>query len=63
MLNLASLVSASILRPEESDCQRFNIELDINLITVRTVILNLIVFCQRCSINMTTKVDLRYEQF
>jgi len=44
MLNLASLVSASIWRPKKSDYQRFNIELDSNLITVRGVILNLIVF-------------------
>jgi len=46
MLNLASLVSASIWRSEESDCQRFNIELGSNLITVRDVILNLTVICK-----------------
>jgi len=53
MLNLASLVSASIWKPEGSDCQRFNIELDSNLITVRGVILNLTVIYQRCNVNMT----------
>ena len=58
MLNFASLVSASIWRPEESDYQRFNIELGNNLITIRGVILNLTVICQRCSVNMTTRVDL-----
>ena len=63
MLNLASLVSALIWRPEESDCQWFNVELGNNLITVRGVILNLTVICQRCSVNMTIRVDLRYEQF
>jgi len=62
MLNLASLVSASIWKPEGSNCQRFNVELGSNLITVRGVILNLTVICQRCNVNMT-KVDLRYEQF
>ena len=62
MLNLVSLISASIWKPEESDSQRFNIELDSNLITVRGVVLNLIVICQRCDINLTV-VDLRYEQF
>ena len=62
MSNFASLVSASIWRPEESDYQSFNIELDSNLITVRGVILNLTVICQRCSVNMTTRVDLRYER-
>ena len=56
MLNFASLVSASIWRLEESECQRFNIELGSNLITVRGVILNLTVICQRCSVNMTTKI-------
>jgi len=35
MLNLASLVSASIWKPEKSDCQRFNVELGKNLITIR----------------------------
>ena len=63
MLNLASLISASIWKPEESDCQRFNVELGSNLITVGDVILNLTVIYQRCSVNMTTRVDLRYEQF
>jgi len=63
MLNIASLVSTSIWKPEKSDCQRFNIELGNNLITVRDVILNLTVICQRCSVNMTIRVDLRYEQF
>jgi len=62
MLNLASLVSGSIWRPEESDYQRFNIELGSNLITVRCVTLNLTIIGQRCKINMT-RVDLRYEQF
>ena len=57
MLNLASLVSALIWKPEESDCQKFNVEPDGNLITVRDVILNLTVICQRCNINMT-RVDL-----
>jgi len=63
MLKLASLVSALIQRPGESDCQRFNIKLGSNLITVRGMILNLIVICQRCSVNMTIRVDLRYKQF
>jgi len=63
MLKLTSLVSALIRRPGKSDCQRFNIELDSNLITVRGMILNLTVICQECSVNMTTRVDLRYEQF
>jgi len=62
MLNLASLISALILKPKESDCQRFNVKLDSNLITVRGVVLNLIVICQRCSVNMI-RVGLRYEQF
>jgi len=62
MLNLASLVSASTWMPEESDYQRFNVKLGSNLITVRGVILNLTVICQRCNINMI-KIDLRYEQF
>jgi len=53
MLNLASLISASIWKPEENYCQRFNIELGNNLITVRGVVLNLTVICQRCSVNMT----------
>jgi len=57
MLNLASLVSASIWKPEESDCQRFNVELGRDLITARGVILNLTVISQRCNINMVT-VDL-----
>jgi len=56
MLNLASLVSASIWKPKESDCQRFNVELGSNLITARGVILNLTIICQRCNINMT-RVD------
>jgi len=63
MLNLASLVSASMWKSEGSDCQRFNVELGSNLITVEGVILNLTVFCHMCSVNMTTRVDLRYEQF
>jgi len=63
MLNLASLVSASILKPEESDCQMFNVELGSNFITVRGVILNLAVIYQRCSVNMTIRVDSRCEQF
>jgi len=63
MLDLASLVSASIWRLEESDCQRFNIELGSNLITIRGVVLNLTVICHKCSVNMTTRVDLRNEQF
>jgi len=62
MLNLATLVSALIWKPEGSDSQRFNVELDNNLITVRGVILNLTVICQRCNVNMT-RVGLRYEQF
>jgi len=62
MLNLASLVSGSIWRHEENDYQRFNIELGSNLITVRCVILNLTIICQKCKINMI-RVDLRYEQF
>jgi len=57
MLNLASLVSALIWKPEGSDCQRFNVELGSNLITVRGVVLNLTVICQRCSVNLT-RVDL-----
>jgi len=43
MLNLASPISASIWKPEESDCQRFNIELGSNLINVRCIVLNLTV--------------------
>ena len=43
-------------------CQRFDIKLGSNLITVRGVVLNLIIIYQRCDVNMTT-VDLRYEQF
>jgi len=62
MLNLASLVSTSIWKPEESDCQRFNVEIGSNLITVRGIILNLTVICQMCNVNMT-RVDLRYEKF
>jgi len=62
MLNLTSLVPASIWKPEGSDCQMFNVELDSYLITVRDVILNLTVICQRYNVNMT-RVDLRYEQF
>ena len=53
MLNLASLVSASIWKPKGSDYQKFNVELDSNLVTVRGVILNLTVIYQRCSVNMT----------
>jgi len=53
ILNLASLVSTSIWKPEGSDCQRFNVELDSNLITVRGVILHLTVIYQRCNVNMT----------
>ena len=56
------LISASIWKPEESNCQRFNIELGSNLITVIGVALNLTVICQRCDVNIT-RVDLRYEQF
>ena len=56
MLNLASLISASIWRPEESDYQRFSIKLGSNLITVRGVVLNLTVICQRCNINLTELV-------
>ena len=63
MLNLASLVSDLIIKLEGSDCQRFKVELDSNLITVRGVILKLTVIYHRCSVNMTTRVDLRYEQF
>jgi len=59
MLNLASLITASIWEPEESDCQRFNVELCNNLITVRGVILNLTIICQRCSVYMTIRVDLQ----
>ena len=59
MLNLASFISASTWKPEESDCQ-FNVEVSSNLIIVRGVILNLTVVCQRCNINVTI-VDLRYE--
>jgi len=43
MLNLASLVSASIWKPEESDYLRFNVKLGSNLVNVRDVILNLTV--------------------
>jgi len=46
MLNLASLISASIWKPEESDCQRFNVEYGSNLITVKGVVLNLTVIYQ-----------------
>jgi len=60
MLNLASLVSALIWKPKGNDYQRCNIELGRNLITVRGVILNLTIFYQRCSVNMT-RVGLRYE--
>jgi len=45
MLNLASLVSASIWKPEGNDCQSFNVELDSNLVTVRDVMLSLTVIC------------------
>ena len=62
MLNLALLISVSIWRPKESDCQRFNVELGSNLITIRGVILNLTLICQRCNVNMT-RVSLQYEQF
>ena len=62
MLNLASLISASVWNLRRSDCQRFNIELDSNLITVRSVMLNLKVICQRCDVNLT-RINLRYEQF
>ena len=62
MLNLESLISASIWKPEKSDCQRFNIELGSNSITVGGVMLNLTVICQRCNVNLT-EIDLRYEQF
>jgi len=44
MLNLASLISALIWKPKESDYHRFNIELGSNLITIRGVVLNLTVF-------------------
>jgi len=50
ILNLASLVSASIWKHEESDYQRFNVQLGRNLITVRGVILNLTIICQRCNV-------------
>ena len=53
MLNLVSLISASIWKPEESGCQRFNVELGNNLISVRGVVLDLTVNCQRCDINIT----------
>ena len=53
MLNIVSLVSALILKPEGSDCQRFNVELDSNLVTIRGVISNLTVIYQRCNVNMT----------
>ena len=56
MLNLVSLLSASIWKPEESDCQRFNVKLGSNLITIRGIVLNLTAICQRCSVNMTTVV-------
>ena len=62
MLNLASFISVSIWKPEESDYQRFNFELGSNLITVIGVILNLTVSCQRCNINLT-RFNLQYEQF
>jgi len=39
MLNLASLISTSIWKPEGSDCQKFNVELNNSLINVRGVIL------------------------
>jgi len=57
MLNLTMLVSASIWKAEEINCQSFNVELASNLITVRSVILNLTVIYQRCNVNLT-KVDL-----
>ena len=53
MLNLASLVSDLIIKLEGSDYQRFKVELDSNLITVRGVILNLTVIYQTCSVNLT----------
>ena len=53
MLNLKSLVSALIWKPERNDCQRFNVELGSDLITVRGVVLNLTVICQRCNVNLT----------
>jgi len=40
----------------------FNVELGSNLITVKGVVLNLTVICQRCDVNMTV-VDLGCEQF
>ena len=43
---------------EESDYQRFNVELGSNLITVRGVVLSLIVICERLDVNMI-RVDLR----
>jgi len=67
MLNLASLVAALIWKHGGSDCQRFNIELGSNLITIRDLILNLTVICQRYNVNMTKVVcdmsnfeDLRF---
>jgi len=45
MLNLASLVSILIWKPEGSDCHRFNVELGSNLVTIGAVILNLTVIC------------------
>ena len=60
MLKLESLILASIWNPEKSDCQRSNAVLSRNLITVRSVILNLTVIYQRCNVNMT-RVDLQYE--
>ena len=53
MLNLASLVSASMWKPEGCDCQRFNVKIDSNLVTVRGMILNLTVICQRCHVKIT----------
>ena len=50
------------MEAEGSDYLRFNVELGSNLITVRGVILNLTVICQRCNVNMT-KVNLQYDQF
>ena len=44
----------------KSNCQRFNIELGSNSITVRSVVLNLTVIYQRCIVNLTV-VNLRYE--
>ena len=62
MLNLGRSSQLRYGSLRKSNCQRFNIELGSNSITIRGVVLNLTVICQRCNVNLTI-VKLRYEQF